>query len=92
MRLFVINLREKPKTYWVLETLRIKVAVVKTEAEQRSCMLIWNTGTTVPTFRGVATHFWLGGTRISAVSFGSDQWNGMRFYVTDKYVNWLRSV
>ena len=42
--------------------------------------------------RGVATHFWLGGTRISAVSFGSDQWNGMCFYGTDKYVNWLRSV
>ena len=36
--------------------------------------------------------FLAGGTRISAVSFGSDQWNGMCFYGTDKYVNWLRSV
>ena len=33
-----------------------------------------------------------GGGRISAVSFGSDQWNGICFYGTDKYVNWLRSV
>ena len=37
------------------------------------------------TSRGVATHFWLGG-RISAVSFGSDQWKDMCFYGTDKYV------
>ena len=41
--------------------------------------------------RGVATHFWLGG-RISAVSFGSNQWKDMCFYGTDKYVTWLRSI
>ena len=42
--------------------------------------------------QGCRHTFLAGGTRISAVPFGSDQWNGMCFYGTDKYVNWLRSV
>ena len=43
---------------------------------------------------GASPHIsgWGGGGRISAVSFGSDQWNDMCFYGTDKYVNWLRSI
>ena len=84
-----LSSEESGKVQWRLSSIRLKTNDCS-NIRKGIGVLWW--AYTMHIIRGVATHFWLGGGRISVVSFGSDQWNGMCFYGTDKYVNWLRSV